>query len=201
MHRRQINRLPQAIRPRLINGRPVTREWQFARNIPCPPRPDVFIPPPEGEPGEDLPGITGRIKTIDHGLDPLFIRFKRDNRRETEEWIDREYGDTAAVKSVRYWCENCLALMLDVIYYTGFLEYRYEQYPRWREDLRSCFTHTCPGAGYATRNGFNPAGLDLINFMIVNGRYVPFERDENGQALPHTEAPLVIPPDFLELDD
>jgi len=98
-----------------------------------------------------------RVKTVDHGIDP--------------EEHDPSVG---AKKSVKYWCEKCFALMLHVVYTTSLYEYQNIVTPKWVEAARWCYKHSCPGLIDPDTGEFLEEPVVPINFMVVNGRSVPY---------------------------
>lgn len=156
-------------RGRLVDAPPASEHgWPFGIQEECP-------RPAEKEPDEEP---TFRIKTIDHGIDP-------DEPDET----------VAAIKSVKYWCEYCYALMFHVRYYCSKRDYQTMIHPPWVEHMRTCYRHECPGATDPdTGEPLDERSLNRINFMVVNGRSVPYHMGtvEINNVLQHGPVPHYI---------
>lgn len=96
-----------------------------------------------------------------------------------------------ALKVVKYWCEQCFALMLEVHYTTTRVEYENDLRPRWEESFRECYTHSCPG-WIDPDTGEFLSGRIQVNMMIVNGRSVPYHEEWDNSIDEYRRVPHVI---------
>lgn len=79
--------------------------------------------------------------------------------------------------------------MLTVTYNTTRHDYETNVQPKWEESMRLCYGHECPGLIDPDTGDYldDPEHLLPINFMIVNGRRVPYTDDPDLGRIVHFE--------------